>query len=249
MANNEFPQSSRSGSFGFVLAALMVAVALLGGGWLLQKGLYHFRAADRYVTVRGLDSRDVKADLAVWPIRCSATHNDLQTARAQLEHDGKAILAFLARQGFQPEEISVLNIESQDLLAQTYRPEGVSSGRYLLTQTFLVRTHEVDKVGEGTKNITQLFAENVVLTNSAAPTYLFTKLNDIKPEMVAAATRSAREAANQFAVDTGQKVGAIRSASQGYFEIKARDPVNDIPESAQRDKTVRVVTTVEYYLE
>jgi hypothetical protein len=81
--------------------------------------------------------------------------------------------------------------------------------------------------------------------------YTFTKLNSIKPEMVAQATRDARKSAEQFAKDSGTDVGSIKSATQGYFEVTARDGdasggwgISDTP-----FKKVRVVTTVEYYLD
>ena len=80
--------------------------------------------------------------------------------------------------------------------------------------------------------------------------YTFTKLNDIKPEMVAEATRDARAAAEQFAKDSGASVGAIKDATQGYFTIDARDGdgggwgVSDSPY-----KKVRVVTTVNFSLD
>lgn len=79
--------------------------------------------------------------------------------------------------------------------------------------------------------------------------YTFTKLNAIKPEMVAEATKDARSAAEQFAKDSGTSVGGIKSATQGYFSIEARDGdqggwgVSDTP-----FKKVRVVTTVDFYL-
>lgn len=231
-----------------LIAPLVVGLSLVGGAALIQTGLENFRSGDRVVTVRGLATRDVEADLAIWPIKFSATDNNLQTARAQLEDNAQKIQEFLSAQGIKTEDIQILSIESQDLLAQSYRPEGVSQGRYLLTQTFVVRTGDIASVVKGAQNIAQLLSRNVVLTNTAAPTYLFTKLNDIKPEMIAEATRNARESADQFAKDSGQKVGLIRSASQGYFEIQPRDPVDEIPAATQRNKTVRVVTSVDYYL-
>lgn len=230
-------------------AVVLMVLALLGSAWLLKSGLESFRTADRYVTVRGLATKDVDADLAVWAIRHSATSNLLDEARAQLEKDSNNIREFVVEQGLGADSLSVQSIDSQDLLAQQYRPDNVQNGRYVLTETLVLRSNDVEKVASATQNLNKLLSKGVVLTNTGAPTYLFTKLNDIKPEMIAAATRNARAGAEQFAKDSGQQVGRIRSASQGYFEIQARDPVNDIPEAAQRRKTVRVVTSMEYFLD
>jgi len=82
----------------------------------------------------------------------------------------------------------------------------------------------------------------------SGPLYLFSRLNEIKPEMIAEATAAAREAAEQFARDASADVGDLRRANQGVFEIRARDQAAGIPEEQQPVKTVRVVSTVEYYL-
>ena len=74
------------------------------------------------------------------------------------------------------------------------------------------------------------------------PTFAFTGLNEIKPAMIAEATRNARSAAKQFANDSGSQVGGIRRATQGYFSLQDRDQYT--PEI----KRVRVVTTVDYFL-
>jgi hypothetical protein len=82
----------------------------------------------------------------------------------------------------------------------------------------------------------------------AGPAFVFTGLNAIKPEMIAQATRDARGAGEQFAADSGSRLGGIRSASQGLFQILPRDAAPGEMESRQINKTVRVVTTVEYAL-
>ena len=72
--------------------------------------------------------------------------------------------------------------------------------------------------------------------------FLFTRLNDIKPDMIEAATRNAREVATRFAQDSDSRLGKIRRASQGQFSIDDRDS------NTPHIKKVRVVSTVEYYL-
>ncbi len=82
--------------------------------------------------------------------------------------------------------------------------------------------------------------------NTAVPQYLFTKLNSVKPELIAEATKNARASAEQFAKDSGQEVGQIRTANQGTIQIDARDP--GVSETESPQKTVRVVTTIDYLL-
>ena len=78
--------------------------------------------------------------------------------------------------------------------------------------------------------------------------FIFSKLNDLKPKMIAEATARAREGAEQFARDSRSAIGGIRQATQGVFEIMPRDPAPGISQESQIVKVVRVVTTVEYGL-
>jgi hypothetical protein len=80
-------------------------------------------------------------------------------------------------------------------------------------------------------------------------TLLYTALSERKPEMIAEATSEARRAAEQFALDSGSRVGRIRRANQGLFVILPRDRAPGVEESSQLEKTVRVVSTIDYYLE
>ena len=117
----------------------------------------------------------------------------------------------------------------------------------------MVRSNNPDVVFEANQKVSELVnggvrAEFVRREGGGGPTYLFTKLNDIKPPMIAEATASARQAAEQFAKDSGSALGSIRQATQGYFSILPRDQAPGIEEAQQRQKIVRVVTTVEYYL-
>jgi uncharacterized protein len=240
--------ASRQKLYSFIPVVVM-ALAIICAAAMLKGGFENFRIGDRFVSVRGLATKDVDADLAVWAIRHAVTSNVLQDARTQLEKDSQLIRDFVVEQGLGAESVSVQSIDSQDLMAQQYRPDNIQNGRYVLTETLVLRSDNIEKVAAMTQNLNQLLAKGVVLSNTSNPTYLFTKLNDVKPMMIAEATQNARAGAEQFAKDSGQRVGKIRSASQGYFEIQPRDPVMDIPESAQRQKIVRVVTSIDYFLE
>jgi hypothetical protein len=107
-----------------------------------------------------------------------------------------------------------------------------------------------------------LLQKGIVLNSNPGQglSYKFTALNSIKPDMITEATRNARAAADRFAADSGSKVGSIRQANQGVFSILPADQGSDTGEAgpggyggfaadASLMKTVRVVTTVQYYLD
>jgi len=117
----------------------------------------------------------------------------------------------------------------------------------------MVRTSDPDRLFGASQKVGELIDDGVVLSSdgpwAGGPTYLFNGLNELKPSMIAEATASAREAAAQFARDSGSELGAIRRANQGLFVVLPRDQAPGVQEQRQRAKTVRVVSTVEYLLE
>ncbi len=230
-------------------AALLLALGLMAAGLAVGEGFRASRSAERYVTVKGLAEQMVAADLALWSLRTTATGNDLEQVQGKIDGDLAAITSFLKSQGFDDEEIRPQRVEVTDLLAQAYRTEGVGDNRYIIAQNILVRSAQVERVAGLSRATGALVKQGVVLVDSGGPTYLFTKLNDIKPAMLAAASSNARMAAEQFAQQVASRIGGIRRASQGVFEILPGDPAPDLLETSQVDKKIRVVATIEYLLE
>jgi hypothetical protein len=210
------------------------------------------RTADRTVAVKGVSEREAKADLAIWPLRLVATDNDLARANAQLEQNVQAVRGFLHAQGL---DSAGTEVTLQEFSVQDSRTTGgyENSSRYIIRQTLVVRSTLVDKVQAASQRVPDLVRNGVVLSSGqeyggGGPTFVFTKLNDLKPAMIAEATSRAREAAEQFATDSRSALSGIRNASQGYFEILPRDQAQGISEESQVVKKVRVVTTVTYGL-
>lgn len=233
-------------------SALLVALGIALGGWFVGHGFFAGRSSDRYVSVKGLAERDVLADIALWPLRYVATDDDLGRAQAEIELSRQTILDFLARHEIPAAEVELQSLEVTDVLANAYR-SGPTESRYIVRQSLMVRTEDPARVRAASQDVGELVAAGVVLSSDygpggAGPTYLFTRLNDLKPDMIAEATASAREAAVQFATDSGSQLGGIRRATQGVFVILPRDRAPGISEESQLHKTVRVVSTVEYDL-
>jgi hypothetical protein len=235
----------------------LLALGLIIGGWVLGAEIKATRLGDRYVTVKGLVERKVKSDLAIWPLTYKEAGDDLTSLYAKTEADKKTVMQFLADQGLENNEIELGVIRVVDTQAQEYGGGTRAPHRYIVEQQITVRTARVDQVAAAAQKTIQLLQKGIVLSGNPGQglSYKFTALNSIKPDMITESTRNARAAADRFASDSGSKVGAIRQANQGVFSILPADGGGDAGEGGYGSadsslmKTVRVVTTVDYYLE
>ncbi|MBS7457514.1 SIMPL domain-containing protein [Coralloluteibacterium stylophorae] len=227
-----------------VLAALLLAVGLAWGGSYVGRAAEIWRDAGRSVAVKGLAEREVAADRSLWPLHYTVTADDLVALQAALARDEAAIRAFLEGRGFAAGDIAATSPQVTDRFANLYGEQRPDE-RYAAEATVLVRTARVDAVKQAMPHTGELVRAGVVLsTNYEYRTeFLFTALEAIKPEMIAEATADARRAAEQFAEDSGSRLGTIRNASQGYFSIE------DLDSYTPDRKRVRVVTTIDYALE
>ncbi|BAK64903.1 conserved hypothetical protein [Sphingobium sp. SYK-6] len=224
--------------------AVVLSGGLIVGGYLLGDGLRRAHAAERSVTVRGLAERNVTADLATWTIAYSANGTDLPSVRAEIEANTTALRDYFRNLGFPADALSATGAG-----VNQYMNNGVNT--ITITQRMQLRTSDIARAQRAVASQFDLVRRGVTLQEGSGMTYSFTKLNDIKPEMVAAATKDARSAAEQFAKDSGTAVGGIKSATQGYFSIEPRDGEQSGGYGAADTpyKKVRVVTTVDFYLD
>lgn len=225
------------------ILGISIGLGFLIGSVFIANALFKIKSAERYVTVKGLAEREVDADLAIWPITFKDVGNDLAELQNLVEKRRKVISAFLIDRGFSKENISYSAPKITDAQADYYgnnRP----SYRYRVQATVTLRSSKVQLIKESMEVSGDLVSKGVVLADNweSRTAFMFTGLNEIKPEMIKEATVNAREAASTFAEDSGSKVGKIRKASQGYFNISNRD------QNSPDKKIVRVVTTMEYFL-
>jgi hypothetical protein len=229
------------------IAAAILALGVVIGGYLLGDGMRRARMADRAVTVRGLAERNVTADLATWTINFSAQGSDLAAVQAEVDRDATTVNEFFRRAGFPADSVTDGG-GSVSQFFDTNRGEN----QITINRRIQLRTTDVMRARQAYGLQFNLIRAGVALQDGSGIQYNFTRLNDIKPEMITQATQNARQVADRFAADSGTAVGGIRSATQGYFSVGARD--GDVSEegSGERDspfQKVRVVTTIEYYLD
>ena len=224
-----------------VISYAIVAAAVIILGFTLKAGIDNIAFRDREVTVRGLAEREVHANKVTWPMTYRIAGNDLATIYDRVSANNAKIVKFLTSNGISPDEISVNPPDTYDATTNRYRSDSFGYN-YSISCTVTVTTSKVDKVRELLNRQSELLKEGIAFSNSYI-NYQYTGLNDIKPEMIAEATRNARAAADQFAADSDSKVGKIKTASQGQFSI------DDSDSSTPFIKKVRVVSTIVYYLE
>lgn len=228
--------------------ALIVGISVVLGlgllGLLLGNAVVRFKTVDRSVTVKGLSEREVPADIVIWPIQFTAASNNLGDLYRTLDGNTDMIRSYLLEAGVAEAEITMSAPAITDKSAQQWG-DASSPFRYTAQQAVTVYSEQVSLVRSIMSGMSELGRQGIVFSgnNYEAPTeYLFTGLNELKPEMIEEATRAAREVAEKFASDSDSKLGKIRTASQGQFSISARD--NNNPHI----KKVRVVSTISYYL-
>lgn len=226
------------------IEAALIAIGIAIAGLFIYCGLKTLSNRDRVVSVRGLSEREVKADHVTWPISYQITGNDLQTIYAEINEKNAIIKKFLTDNGVKADEISVNAPNVTDNFVNGYRDKDNISDRYSVTNVLVVAGNQVDIVNALVPRMGELLPQGIaVATNDYGLEYEFTGLNSIKPAMIEEATVKAREAAEKFANDSESELGKIKDATQGYFEITDRDQYTPYI------KTVRVVTSVDYFLE
>lgn len=224
---------------------LLLALGLALLGYFISNAIVKIKELDRTVTVKGLAEREVPANIAIWPIRFNLAENNLNTLYSSIQNNTTEVINFLKENGFKNEEISTSPPAIVDRQAEGYYDASRYKYRYTTDVVITVYTKNVNNVRETMDKLVDLGKKGIVFAAQnydSRTEYIFTGLNNIKPEMVEETTILAREVAEKFAKDSNCKLGKIKKARQGQFSIQNRDS------NTPYIKKVRVVSTLEYYL-
>ena len=232
---------------------VILAFGVALGGFFIGNGIYRSMAR-RTVTVKGLAELDVVADTAIWNIKFNRVGGDLANVQTAIDNDVQKARAFLTENGFNDGEIQNLRVTVRDKFAgysDAQRQGEDANDRYVIETGVMVRSNSVKLVDSVSRKMGELVRQGVTVTEDyAGPIYVFNGLNDIKIQMIEAATKNATAAGEQFAKDANAKLGKIQSANQGVFSITARDQIDAWSDNEKQsiNKRVRVVSTITFYL-
>ncbi len=230
-----------------IFGMLFIATGIALSGFFISQTMYNSRVALNTAEVKGLAERRVKSDRANWRVAFTNTGKskaDIPELYKISEQHQTMLIEQLKQNGFEDDEIKVgvLNYYYQE-----YRDEDqkLVDEKHSLIGMISIETEKVEQVDKARSNINKLIAKGIDIENRE-PDYHFTKLNEIKPDMLSEATKNARIAATEFAENAGVTVGSIRSARQGSFRII--DAGESYGDTKRIEKDVRVVTNISFYL-
>ena len=223
-----------------LFAAALIAAGIICLGWFLKAGIDNFVNKDRQVTVKGLAEREVPADKVTWSIGTKVTGDDLPQLYEGINVQTAKIKSFLKQHGLDDKEITVNPPSISDLEAREWGEDN-RNFRYIVSTTITVATSKVEQVNKAIFKQAELLKQGVAIEESHA-NYEYASFQQMKSEMMAEAIKNAQKTAEQFAEASNARLGDIKNAGQGQFEIDDRD------QNTPYIKKLRVVTTITYSL-
>ena len=215
---------------GAVVLAVGLVIATTIGGWFFVKG----KRGDQTITVTGSARKRITSDLVIWRSSISYQAPTLSEAYRLLTEAVPRVKAYMVGKGIAENQITVSSISSQTLHGRN--SDGIETSEitgYTLRQELSVRSTEVEKIGQIAREATELINQGILI-ESMAPEYLYTKLGDLKIEMLAEAAKDAKRRAEQIAQSTDSSIGTVRTARMGVLQITAADST-DVSDSGMND--------------
>lgn len=213
-------------------------------GYFFKTAFIESKNLERTVIVKGLSEKEVLSNIVIMPIKLTRTSNNLESLIIDIDNDTNKVIKFLKDNGLKDEDITLGAISIVDKMANEFSNQEFSI-RYLATKVVNIYSSEIEKVRALSGKLSELSQTGILFKTDDYDSkieYVYTKLNDIKPSMIEEATSNARAVAQKFAHDSNSKLGKIKKATQGQFEVISRD------KNSEHIKNIRIVSTVEYYL-
>ncbi len=236
------------------LAAIVFSLAIVISSIVLSQGFKNRNAADGKISVTGLGSKDFTSDLIVWEGSFSTENYDLKQAYKQLEKDKILISNYLNDKGITESELVFKAVSTRKNTRPKYTQDGKYAGEeflgYSLSQSLQIDSKNVENTEKVSREITELLNQGVQLY-SLAPRYYYTKLTDLKLEMISMATEDAYARAHKIANHSGAKLGQLITANMGVFQITGQNSNEDYSwggtyNTSSKHKTASITMKLDY---
>jgi len=236
------------------LSAIIFAIAICVAAWMLSSTWRKTHYTAETIKVTGLAEKDFVSDLIVWSGSFSRKMMSMQEAFSMLKRDADAIQKYLVGKGVNPKEIVFSAITINKEFKNSYDDKGRVKDSYFdgytLTQSVDIESIEVDKIETMSREVTELINSGIEF-NSSEPRYYYTKLAELKLEMLAAATADAKSRAERIAKNAGGGLGSLRNAAMGIFQITGQNSNEEYSyggnfNTSSKNKTASITARLEF---
>ncbi len=241
--------TARINLFWLIIFTLTLPIAVVFSTHLARKSFERVKMDAQTVTVKGYAELPITSDRAEWSTKIVERNGDLAEAYAALERDRRALIQYLDEQGFDSDVVTLGPVGISELRRRDTKGNYTNDIEvYVVSQRFTIASDDVQRIAQAARGAGDLIRGGINL-DSDAPTYLYTKLDEKKLEMLQQATDNARERAVRL-VGGDPRLGPLRSASQGVFQITPAFS-NEVSgggynDTSSLDKVIKAVVTVEY---
>lgn len=236
------------------LSSLFIAIAVLGSALLLSNAYRNRNRANDTISVTGLGSKDFTSDLIVWSGSFHKKSLDLKQAYIELDAAREVVKSYMVGKGISNDKLIFSAIDIEQQFDNRYDDNGnqissVFTG-YRLQQSVQIESNEVEKVEELSRNVTELINSGIEFYSNS-PNYYYTKLAELKIEMIAQATQDAQTRAQKIAENAGGGLGALKSADMGVFQIVGQNSAEDYSwggsfNTSSKNKTASITVNLQY---
>ena len=238
------------------LSAIIFSIAIVIAAWFLGNSYVDRANPDGTISVTGAGSENFTSDLIVWEGRFSQINENLESAYTQLNQDKNTVRNYLIEKGIKEDNIVFNSVQTNEQREQQYQNGnyvGSIFKGYQLTQSIKIESNDVELIENVSREITELLNKGVQF-NSTPPRYYYTKLADLKIEMISKATEDARVRAEKIAENSGGTLGELKSANMGVFQITGQNSGEDYSWSgayntADKRKTASITMRLEYEID
>ncbi|MBL7884326.1 MAG: SIMPL domain-containing protein [Bacteroidia bacterium] len=238
-------------------SSIVIALAIVFTAFIFSNAFKNRNKSNNYILVTGLGSKDFASDLIVWSGSFIRKSDNLKNAYAQLDKDREDIKKYMLSKGITAEQMvfSAVDIDKEfDEAYDNYgnKTKSVFTG-YRLRQTIQIESNEVDKVEGLSRQVSELINSGIEFYSNN-PQYYYTKLAELKIEMIAEATKDASTRAEKIAENAGGSVGNLKNASMGVFQIVAKNSSEEFSwggsfNTTSKRKTATITVRLEYETE
>jgi uncharacterized protein len=244
----------------YTILAVIWAVGFIIGALIISGTWRKVASSNVTIAVTGSASKQIKSDLGIWEGSFSNESPSMTDAYVKLQETNTKVKNYLVSFGFPEDKIvfSAINTrtlyesKSKNSMNDRYGSEDASSGKiigYNLSQFVTVESQDVEKIDKLSRTITVLINQGIAI-NSPAPKFLYTKLSDLKVEMIGLASQDAKTRAEQIAKATGNSIGDVRSSRTGVIQVNAKNSteVSDygVNDTSSLEKTITAVVSVSF---